>query len=134
MGPIPRALASLLSSASLPIAVLTSGACDPGSFQGAIAPCVCEAEGCTAQACPVSITLDQTCVGEMSFAEVLVGDHVEEAELVPLEPLRLCSRIEPGEQAQVWVRGGPWVWGPLVERCETPAEVQAIVLQCVEAR
>ncbi len=131
MGPIPRALAASLC---ILLAPLAWAACDPGSFQGELAPCVCETEGCSAQSCPVSVTLDQTCVDELSFAEVLVGDHVEASELVPLEPLRLCSRIEPGAQAEVWVRGGPWVWGPLVERCETPAEVQAIVLQCVEAR
>jgi hypothetical protein len=131
MGLIPSALAR---QSLLAIAAIASGACDPGSFQGEIAPCVCESEGCSQAACPLTITLDETCVGEMSFAEVLVGDHIEEARLIPLEPLRLCSRVEPGDQVLMWVRGGPWVWGPLVERCDTPAAMQAIVLQCVEAR
>ena len=109
-------------------------ACDPGSTQGEIAPCACDDGGCTAASCPLTITLDSTCEGEMPFAEVLVDDHVEASPLKPLEPLRICSRVEPGAQATLWVRGGPWVWGPLVERCEVPGENRQIVLQCVEAR
>ena len=116
------------------VAVSLVAACDSGHFQGAIAPCVCETSGCSDQACPITVTLDNTCEGEMPFAEVLVGDHVEAAHVVPLEAKQLCSRIEPGAEAELWVRGGPWVWGPLRERCENAAETRAIVLQCVEAQ
>lgn len=148
--PLPRS--SLLSRSLAPLAqhasklltglmavgtMTTAGAlaaCDPGTFQGELPPCVCDNGGCTASACPMTITLDSTCEGEMSFAEVLVDDHVETAPLKPLEPLLTCSRVEPGDQAVLWVRGGPWVWGPLTERCDVAGENQQIVLQCVEAR
>lgn len=131
MSIIPSAITDRLTW--IGVATMVSLGCDPGSFQGEIAPCVCETEGCSASACPMTVTLDQTCDGEMEFGEVLVEDHVEEEQIVPLEPLRLCSRVEPGDELRVWVRGGPWVWGPLIERCETPGEVQQIILQCVEA-
>ena len=110
------------------------GACDSGHFQGAIAPCRCETEGCSEASCPITLLLDNTCQGEMPFAEVLVGEHVEDVRVPPLEQRQLCSRIEPGQEAELWVRGGPWVWGPLRERCEIAGETRAIVLQCVEAQ
>lgn len=123
-----------LRGALFVLALGAPAACDPGSSQGDIAPCVCDNGGCTTQACPMIVTLDQTCVGEMRFAEVLVDDHVESVLVQPQEPATLCSRVEPGDQATVWVRGGPWVWGPLRETCATPTEAQQIVLQCVEAQ
>jgi len=132
--PSLRALLPSLRALLLFSPVLGLPACDPGSSQGEIALCVCDEVGCSASSCPLTITLDSTCSGEMQFAEVLVDDHVEGAPLEPLVPLLTCSRIEPGAQATLWVRGGPWVWGPLVERCDVAGENQQIVLQCVEAR
>jgi len=119
---------------SVVIVLLMLASCDAGSFQGELAPCPCEGGGCTTAACPITVTLDSTCVGEMAFAEVLVGNHVEAGRLVPLQALETCSKIEPGAEAVLWVRGGPWIWGPLVEHCATAGETRAIVLQCVAAQ
>lgn len=131
--PSPFKLGLALACVFAPSGVALTG-CDSGSFQGEIAPCPCDDGGCSAASCPITVALDETCEGEMAFAEVLVGDHVEGERLAPLAQIQTCSRIEPGEQAVLWVRGGPWIWGPLVERCEAAGETQAIVLQCVEAR
>ena len=53
--------------------------------------------------------------------------------LSPGSDLFPCTRTEPGVESQIVVRGGPWVWGPLLERCLTPGQTQLLVLQCVEA-
>lgn len=134
--PWSRSARTTALSFSLAIGALTTvlPACDPGSSQGELPPCPCDGGGCSPASCPLTITLDSTCEGEMEFAEVLIDDHVETSPLEPLVPLLTCSRVEPGAQATLWVRGGPWVWGPLIERCEVPGENQQIVLQCVEAR
>ncbi|MCC6624052.1 MAG: hypothetical protein IT385_22535 [Deltaproteobacteria bacterium] len=113
--------------------VLTVAACESEPFQGELAPCPCDDGGCSAEACPIEILLDQTCVGEVSIAEALIGEHVERERITPAQTLTACSRIEPGAEVAITVRGGPWIWGPLEERCTTPGETRSLVLQCVES-
>jgi len=120
-----------LSLAALPA---LETACDSGSFQGELPGCVCETVGCSPSACSIELTLDETCTGELSEAEVLVGDHVEADLLRPKARVTTCSKVEPGKSADVWVRGGPWIWGPLTETCDEPRKVLSVVLQCIEAK
>ncbi|MFO0747405.1 MAG: hypothetical protein U1F43_17310 [Myxococcota bacterium] len=115
------------------VALLLSAGCESDPFQGEIPACVCDNGGCSAQSCGISILLDQTCVGELTSAEALIGKHVEADLLKPTAAFTPCTRIEPGASVAIIVRGGPWVWGPLNETCETPGDVRSLVLQCVEA-
>ncbi len=118
--------------ALLVTAALAAG-CESEPFQGELAPCPCDDGGCSAQSCPIEILLDSTCVGEVDVAEALVGDHVEREKIKPASTITACSRIEPGDEVAIIVRGGPWVWGPLGESCDTPGETRSLVLQCVES-
>lgn len=108
--------------------------CDSGSFQGELPPCRCEVETCSTNSCPIEVSFDSTCVGEIRLAEVMVDGHVEEEGVTADSRLTTCSRIEPGQSATIWVRGGPWIWGPLVESCTNPREPKTLILQCVEAQ
>lgn len=114
--------------------VFTATGCDSGSFQGTLPECRCEVEGCSANSCPIEISFDDTCVGEVTLAEVMVDGHVEREGVTVDSRLTTCSRIEPGTAATIYVRGGPWIWGPLVEQCSTPREARTLILQCIEAR
>jgi len=115
------------------VVLMVGGACESDPVQGDLAPCPCDDGGCSAQSCPIEILLDQTCVGEVTVAEALIGQHVERETLRPSQTMSACSRIEPGEEVAITVRGGPWIWGPLDERCATPGETRSLVLQCVES-
>jgi len=132
--PISPVSKSVALAAVLSVVALGVSACDSGSFQGELPPCRCEVETCSAASCPIEISFDPTCQGEIALAEVMVDDHVEVNTLSPGGRLVTCSRIEPDTSSTIFVRGGPWIWGPLVERCSTPRETRALVLQCVEAR
>lgn len=125
---IPVMTLSLVALAAL------ETACDSGSFQGELPACVCETEGCSQAACPIELSLDETCVGELVEAEVLVGDHVEADLLRPSARITTCTKVEPGASKDVWVRGGPWIWGPLTQTCDEPRKVLSVVLQCIEAK
>jgi len=110
-----------------------TGACEDDPTQGALPPCPCDNGGCSTSSCPIEILLDQTCVADVPLAEVLIDQHVEVGTITPQATFRACSRIEPGARADITVRGGPWVWGPLHETCSTPGETRSLVLQCIEA-
>lgn len=118
---------------ALGVSATAIAGCESDPIQGELPACVCANGGCSAQSCPIQILLDQTCVGEIKSAEALIGEHVEVELLKPSTPYTPCTRIEPGEQVDIIVRGGPWVWGPLNEACDTPGETRSLVLQCVEA-
>lgn len=115
------------------LALLLLSGCESDPLQGELPACVCDNGGCSQTSCPIEILLDQTCVGEVTTAEALIGVHVETTLIAPTAPFTACTRIEPGQSVDVTVRGGPWVWGPLNERCDTPGETRSLVLQCVEA-
>jgi hypothetical protein len=94
-------------------------------------PCRCEAESCASNSCTFTFTLDESCAGEVSEAEILVDDHLELDTIVPGESVVACSRTEPGETSVVYVRGGDWIWGPIVRKCgEEGNENFPLVLQC----
>ncbi len=134
MGP-RRLYARVFSAAVLSaLAAIPVSGCDSGSSQGELPPCRCEVESCSSATCPIEVSFDSTCVGELTLAEVMVDGHVEAEAVRPSERLTTCSRIDPGQTATIYVRGGPWIWGPLQETCSTPSETRALVLQCVEAR
>lgn len=118
----------------IPLAALALvAACSGEPFQAELLPCRCEAEACAADECFIDVAFDESCDGQLEDAEVWVDGHVE-AELVsPGAATRLCSRIPLGASAEVAVRGGPWIWGPLTERCEAAASTRSVVLRCVDA-
>ena len=93
--------------------------------------CVCTTETCGPETCGFELSLHPNCDGELSFAEVLVDDHVEEELLEQGQSMIPCTRFAPGTVATVWVRGGSWIWGPLERGCE-PGQNHALVLQCAQ--
>lgn len=107
--------------------------CDAGSMQGEIPQCRCDIEQCSSASCGYDLRLDDACKGQLDFAEVLIDGHLEAEVLEPGGSLVPCTRAEPGVAAQLIIRGGDWVWGPLNERCTEPGENRLLVLQCVEA-
>ena len=117
----------------LVIAALGFVACETSPFQGDLAPCRCDVEVCTSASCGYDLRLDPSCAGQLKSAEVLIDGYLETNTLSPGSDLFPCTRTEPGVESQIVVRGGPWVWGPLLERCLTPGQTQLLVLQCVEA-
>ncbi len=115
------------------LSVVVVPACESDPFQGELEPCRCETTDCSPQSCPIEVRLDELCAADMELAEILVDDHLEVGRARPGVPLRTCSRVPFGETQQVTIRGGPWVWGPLTERCDEPGAVRSLVLQCLEA-
>lgn len=107
--------------------------CDASPTQGELSPCRCDVEQCSSAACGYELRLDPACEGQLASAEVLIDDHLEVQPLTPGGVMVPCSRTEPGVEAQLIIRGGDWVWGPLRERCLNPGENKLLVLQCVEA-
>jgi len=127
---IPRFLSGAAAALALAVAVL---ACEASPFQGEIPPCRCEVETCTSASCGYDLRLDQTCVGQLSTAEILIDGHLEREALVPGRAVVPCTRTEPGVESEITIRGGDWVWGPLRERCMEPGEVRLLILQCIES-
>lgn len=123
-----------LGVAALVMVSAGAAGCESDGFQGELAPCRCEVETCSTASCPIELAFDPTCEGEVALAEVMVDGHIEAQALRPGGRVVTCSRIEPNRTATLYVRGGPWIWGPLVERCTTPGETRSLILQCVEAK
>ncbi len=121
MRPIPLAAVVLLT------------ACSGEPFQAELAPCRCEAGGCAADECFIDVAFDDSCAGQLDDAEVWVDGHVETELVSPGTASRLCSRIPVGGSAEIAVRGGLWIWGPLTERCDAAATTRSVVLRCVDA-
>ncbi|TNF31096.1 MAG: hypothetical protein EP329_12860 [Deltaproteobacteria bacterium] len=117
----------------LVIGILALAGCESDPYQGELVPCRCEVEACTSASCGYDLRLDAACAGQIDHAEVLIDGHLEESALTPGQDMFPCTRTEPGVASQIIVRGGDWVWGPLVERCMNPGETRLLVLQCVEA-
>ncbi|MEC9071190.1 MAG: hypothetical protein VX938_02370, partial [Myxococcota bacterium] len=125
------------------IALLLSASCadDPGLI--APAPCACaEEDACGDDFCSFSFTLDESCAGKVSVAELLIDGHLESEPLrFPSEaPLVPCSRTAPGETSEIFVRGGSWLWGseepgggatdPMLLSCETPGTIHQRTFEC----
>jgi hypothetical protein len=84
-------------------------------------------------ACGVRVVLDDSCGNDMSFAEVLVGDHLEEETLPPGADMLTCAKIEPNDAAVVFVRGGSWIWGPVDVDCDPPGgALVTLTFHCLE--
>lgn len=95
-------------------------------------PCRCEVEVCSEAACSYEISMDSTCQQEVPFAEILVDDHLEVQDLLPGQTVSLCSRTEPGDTSNIYVRGGSWIWGPIARKCEGEGgKTYSLVLECV---
>lgn len=128
-------LRAATTAALLGLALLAPGGCvdDPANPQ--YTACRCETSpGCSPISCSFALSLHSSCDGEVAFAEVLVDDHLEVAELVPGETFVPCTRTDPGESSTVIVRGGGWIWGPLTKSCGvTGREVHTLVFECAEA-
>lgn len=97
-------------------------------------PCVCSVEaggaGCTGDACTFALALEESCIDQVPFAEVLIDGHLEAANLVHGEVLTPCSRTEPGAVSVITVRGGLWVWGPREETCAEPGQQLDLTFAC----
>ncbi|MCB9733418.1 MAG: hypothetical protein H6745_12500 [Deltaproteobacteria bacterium] len=131
MRPLDTAL--VLAAALLLFALPAAGGCAGDAFQGDIPACRCDVELCTSASCGYELRLDPGCNGQIAKAEVLIDGHLESDILSPGISVIPCTRTEPGVESQIIVRGGDWVWGPLVERCTDPGETRLLVLQCIEA-
>ena len=94
-------------------------------------PCRCEVEACSPQSCTYTFVLDESCLGEVPEAEILVDDHVELQTLTAEKQVEACSRTEPGETSIIYVRGGNWIWGPIVRKCsDQGGDAFPMVLEC----
>lgn len=117
-----------LLAAAFALALLS--ACD-GAALDAPAPCPCEVHTCSAAACGFRVELGASCAGEVELAEVLVGAHLEASTVAPGGDMLACSRIEPGEEATIWVRGGAWAWGPVTVACQPPGgQLHTLTFDC----
>ncbi len=97
------------------------------------AACRCEIETCSPQSCGFRVQLDAACAEHVDVAEVLIDHHLEAETLSPGGELLACTRIEPGQAARVWVRGGTWAWGPVVVHCEPPGgDLDTLTFHCDE--
>ncbi len=107
--------------------------CDADPVQGDLVPCRCDVEQCSSAACGYELRLDAACASQVRRAEILIDGHLETDQLVPGGAAFPCTKTEPGVESQIIIRGGDWVWGPLLERCLEPGDTRLLVLQCVEA-
>ena len=96
--------------------------------------CPCDRGECSPIACTYELSMHANCGDEVVEAEVLIDGHLEEESMffgVPYEP---CMKTNPGESSTVIVRGGVWIWGPLIKTCGvTGSKVHTLVFECAES-
>jgi hypothetical protein len=115
--------------------MLATGGCVEDPVSPVLEPCRCAvAPGCLPNACSFQLSLHSSCGDEVTFAEVLVDGHLEEGTLEASEAFVPCTRTDPGASSTVIVRGGGWIWGPLIKNCgSSGGEVHTLVFECAEA-
>ena len=127
------------------VVFLALGACaDPSGIEPFDAcPCAQE-DACGADYCSYSFRLSDTCEGSVDLAEVWIDGHLEASLLRPGQetPMVPCTRTAPGESAEIFVRGGAWLWGsetpgagpqdPMVIACETAGAIHERSFECQE--
>ena len=104
-------------------------------------PCVCGEDGsqCGDDWCSYELSLEPSCVGQVTQAEVMVDGHLE-PEMLGFDTVdgeqvsKLvypCTRTEPGEETRIDVFAGNWAWSRTGNTCEVPGQVKVIYFGCV---
>jgi len=78
--------------------------------------------------------MSEQCEGHADFAEVAVGECLEEHVVRPGEQLLLCATVMKGKSEVVYVRADdpePWVWQH-TEKCsdEESGALKVLTLKC----
>jgi len=79
---------------------------------------LCSLGGCPEDRCGIQVVMADNCVGRADFAEVAVGDCLEEQVVRPGEPIVLCATAMTGKSVVIHVKAipEPWVW-QLTRQC-----------------
>lgn len=74
---------------------------------------LCSANGCPEDRCGILVVMADKCEGRAEFAEVAVGECLEEQTVHPGEQILLCATVMKGKSAVIHARADEpevWVW------------------------
>ena len=80
-------------------------------------PCPCTDAGCPTGLCGLRVTLGASCAEDAPSVELLLGDCLEEVDLVPEAPRVACGFLLAGETGHLVARGETVQWGPFEVTC-----------------
>jgi hypothetical protein len=93
-----------------------------------VADCtLCQGSSCPPDRCGLLVALGANCTDQVDFAEIALGQCLEEALVTPQESARLCSTIPVYQSSAVTVRSDGWVWQQTVT-CTPEKSGRVIVL------
>lgn len=95
---------------------------------------LCSSEGCPPDRCGLLVVMSEHCEGYADFAEVAVGECLEESSVRPGEQLLLCATVLKGKSAVIHVKADEpesWVWQH-TEECsdEEAGALKVVTLKC----
>ncbi len=105
-----------------------TGCSSDQALPACVADCtLCQGSSCPPDRCGILVGLGANCTDLVDFAEIAVGQCLEEDLVTPQESARLCSTIPVYHSSAVTVRSDDWVWQQTVT-CTPERAGRVIVL------